>query len=506
MVLGILGTVVLAVGGVGYYLYLGFLVNHTNVNGLQASSGPENILLVGSTDRCGLQHQNAAYGLCSEGVTGINADITMVVHLDPAAGTVRLLSLPRDVFIPNARSGGGNKIDAALYQGPGQLVTAIEEDFGIPINHFVELNFETFAKVVDALGGVNMWFSQPIFDQESGLNIHHRGCYHLDGFHALQVVRARHLQIQPTGGSTVHATWPQEPQSDLARIRRTHEFLRVMGAKLAATGISNPATDVSLAQAVVPNLTVDQGFSENHMISLATTFASVSIGSVPQLTYPILVDYAGGYRYEGGNYGDVVLPIQPGGSTTIAKVLGLNDLQSTWDGSALPSTSSVKVSVDNGSGTAGQAAVISRALSARGFQVTSTGNRTPTGPLGETIVWYGGPPPPKSGNWNNPSLAAAERVMHELHGIVVLGYDPTRLDPGATVTVVTGQDLDLAPSAMPSTSSTTTTTASASTPTTVFDPSAVQHDNRLSAPSATAEPLKPWDPTGCNRTGNGPSA
>ncbi len=499
---------VLLIGGVGYYLYLGFLVNHTDVNGLQASGGPENILLVGSTDRCALKQQNAAYGLCSSGVTGINADITMIAHLDPAKGTISLLSLPRDVFIPNARKEGGNKIDAALYQGPGQLVDAIQEDFGIPINHFVELNFETFAKVVDALGGVNMWFSQPIFDQQSGLNIHHKGCYHLDGYHALQVVRARHLQIQPAGGSTIHATWPQEPQSDLARIRRTHEFMRVMGAKLAATGISNPATDVSLAQAVVPNLTVDQSFSENHMISLATTFASVSIGAIPQLTYPILVDYAGGYQYEGGNYGDVVLPVQPGGSATIAKVLGLTDLQSTWDGSPLPSPNSIKVSIQNGSGTVGQAGVVANAMRSRGFVVTGTGNRAPTGPLGETIVWYGGPPPPKSGNWVSPALAKAQRVMHELHGIVVMGYNPARVDPGADVTVVTGQDLNLAPVTPPTTTTTpsasTTTTAPTHAPTTVHDPAAVANDNRLSAPSATAEPLKPWDPTGCNAQGNGP--
>jgi LCP family protein required for cell wall assembly len=505
-ILGALLTVILLIGGVGYYLYLGFLVNHTEVNGLQASGGPENILLVGSTDRCALAHQNAAYGLCSAGVTGINADITMIAHLDPAKGTISLLSLPRDVFIPNARKEGANKIDAALYQGPGQLVNAIQEDFGIPINHFVELNFETFAKVVDALGGVNMWFSQPIFDQEAGLNIHHRGCYHLDGFHALQVVRARHLQIQPAGGSTVHATWPQEAQSDLARIRRTHEFLRVMGAKLAATGISNPATDVALAQAVVPNLKVDQSFSENHMLSLAATFASVSIGAVPQLTYPILVSYAGGYHYEGGNYGDVVLPVQPGGSATIAKVLGLTDLESTWDGAALPQPGAVKVSIQNGSGTVGQAGVVADAMRTRGFIVTGTGNRVPTGPLGETIVWYGGPPPPKSGNWVNPALAKAERVMHELHGIVVMGYDPARVDQGADVTVVTGQDLDLAPVAPPTAvKKSTTTTMQIHAPTTVLDPAAVAKDPRLSAPSATAEPLKPWDPTGCNAQGNGPS-
>jgi len=108
-----------------------------NVTGLQNPGATENILMIGSTTRCGLKVQNIAYGLCSQGVTGVNSDIDMILHLDPSTGTVSLLSIPRDLFVPNARIEGANKIDAALYQGPSQLVAAIEEDFAIPINHYV---------------------------------------------------------------------------------------------------------------------------------------------------------------------------------------------------------------------------------------------------------------------------------------------------------------------------------------------------------------------------------
>ena len=129
-------VVVLVVAGVvADYYYLGSLVHHQAVRHLQTGGTTENILLIGSTDRCALKVQNAAYGLCSQGVTGINSDIDMVIHLDPSTGAVSLLSIPRDLFIPNARKTGANKIDAALVEGPGQLVAAIEEDFAIPINH-----------------------------------------------------------------------------------------------------------------------------------------------------------------------------------------------------------------------------------------------------------------------------------------------------------------------------------------------------------------------------------
>ncbi|HLK45557.1 MAG TPA: LCP family protein, partial [Acidimicrobiales bacterium] len=179
------------------YLYLSGLAHKKPVGSEQSATGrSENILLVGSTNRCapGMK-PNPAYGLCTNGVTGVNSDIVMIVHLDANTHTAGLLSIPRDTFIPNARKEGANKIDAALYETPTQLVTAIEEDFGIPIDHFVELNFDTFASVVDIVGGVNMYFPMRVYDAESGLNIEHAGCYHLDGIHALQVVRARHLQI-----------------------------------------------------------------------------------------------------------------------------------------------------------------------------------------------------------------------------------------------------------------------------------------------------------------------
>ena len=101
-------------------------------------------------------------------------------------------------------------------------MAAIQDDFGIPIQHYVELNFDSFANVVTALGGITMYFPEPVYDAYSGLDVRTTGCRHLDGVEALQVVRARHLQYRPPGNtSTTPSTWPQENQSDLARIGGT---------------------------------------------------------------------------------------------------------------------------------------------------------------------------------------------------------------------------------------------------------------------------------------------
>jgi LCP family protein required for cell wall assembly len=509
-------VIVVIVGGVvGDYFYLGSLVHHVTVNSTQTSSAAsENILLVGSTTRCGLKQQNVAYGLCSQGVTGVNSDIDMILHLDPATRTVSLLSIPRDTFVPNARIIGANKIDAALYEGPSQLIKAIEEDFGIPINNYVELNFDTFANVVNALGGVKMYFPVPIYDADSDLNIERPGCYDLNGFHALQLVRARHLQIQPDPSNHDPRSWPYEALSDIARIRRTHEFLRVLAAKVAARGLGNPLTDQGIMTAVLPSLTVDSGFTEGKMVSLAESFAHTSIANVPQFTYPVSDVESGSLMYQGYPYGDVVFPIEPNGATAIDTILNVKPGKNSFTGAALPSPSSVKVTVENGTGITNQAAAIANPLHNRGFDVLSTGDVTPDGPVDETMVWYGGSPPPANGNWTSPDLAAAEAVIDQLAGPAVLGYNPHEVTPGATVTVQTGDALSMIPVA--STTATThrttttnksghTTTTSPTTTTTVYDPPGMRNNPDFAAPNAVSPTLEPWDPRGCNAAGTGPA-
>jgi LCP family protein required for cell wall assembly len=511
-------VIFLIVGGVvGDYIYLGTLVHHVNVNTLQKSTAAsENILLIGSTTRCGLKQQNVAYGLCSQGVTGVNSDIDMILHLDPANRTVSLLSIPRDTFVPNARIIGANKIDAALYEGPSQLTTAIEEDFGIPIDNFVELNFDTFANVVNALGGVKMYFPIPIYDADSDLNIERAGCYDLNGFHALQLVRARHLQIQPNPSNHDPRSWPYEALSDIARIRRTHEFLRVISAKVASRGLSDPLTDQGIMTAVLPSLTVDSGFTEGKMVSLAESFAHTSIANVPQFTYPVSDVESGSLMYQGYPYGDVVFPIEPNGAQAVNSILGVKPGSNSFTGAALPSPSSIKVSVENGTGITNQAAAVANPLHNRGFDVVSTGDVTPDGPVDETMVWYGGSPPPKSGNWTSPGLAAAEAVIDQLAGPAVLGYNPHEVTPGATVTVQTGDALSVIPVA-PTTShhtttttkksghTTTTTVRASTTTTTVYDPPGMRNDPDFAAPNAVSPTLEPWDPRACNAAGTGPA-
>jgi len=495
-------VVVLIVGGVvGDYFYLGSLLKRQHVGHLQSAGASVNILLIGSTTRCGLKVQNPKYGTCAGGTTGVNSDIDMVVHLDPATHTVSLLSIPRDTFVPNARAEGANKIDAALYEGPTQLVAAIEEDFGIPINHYVELNFDTFQSVVNALGGVRMYFPMPVFDAYSQLYVAHPGCYLLNGDRALEVVRARHLQIQTNPAVTNRADWTYEALSDLARIRRTHEFLRVLAAKVSARGLGNPLTDQSIAASVLGYLTVDTGFSEGSMVTLAATFAHTNIANVAQETFPVVaVNSPNGYQYKGGDYNSIVFPVQPTGYSLIDQLFGASSGESPFTGKALPAPSTFKISVENGSGIANQSATVAAGFRAKGYRVSAVGNRTSTGPITETMVWYGGTPPPDNTDWKNPGLEAAQSVMSQIEGPASMGYNPSEVTPGALVTVQTGNSLTLKPIV-----STKPAKVKASTTTTVFDPSGIKSNPNLGTPSPTNPVLEPWDPRACNAAGTGPA-
>ncbi len=489
----------------GDYWYINHLIHHVTIGAetKQTYNNSENILLVGSTTRCGLKVQNKAYGICSPELAGVNSDVVMILHLNLTTNQVSILSLPRDMFIPNARKDGANKIDAGLFNGPNQLVLAIEEDFGIPINHYVELNFDTFADVVNVLGGIKMYFPMSVFDAYSGLYVRTPGCIELNGTRALQVVRARHLQIRFPGDGTNYRKWPQEALSDLARIRRDHEFLKVLADAVKAKGIANPVTDQRLVTAVARYLTVDQGLSAGSLLTLAEHFHGVSVASVPELTVPVVLVETGatGYMYQGYSYGDVEFPIEPGVTQTVDRFLDVAPDINTMDGAPLPASSSITVSVLDGTGVPNQQHVVAAGLRRLGFVIHGVGTATPFGVREETVVYHA--------NNSDASLAAAQAVLHTIEGPAVMALG--RTTAGAQVTVLTGSDVSVIAPAHTSTTTTTlrhkhhgvatTTTTRPVTQITVLDPAAVKRDTELSAPTDVTQALQPWDPRSCGPRG-----
>ncbi|MDA8290240.1 MAG: LCP family protein [Actinomycetota bacterium] len=456
-------------------------------------TGPtENILLIGSTNRCAVKGLANFVAQCKAGVTGINSDVVMILRLVPSDHRITLLSIPRDTFVPGARVGGlYNKIDAALVDGPDQLAAAIQQDFGIPINHFIELNFGTFANVVSALGGIHMYFPDRLYDANSDLYISHTGCQYLNGVQALELVRSRHLYyftkgqtmnipaIRAAGVAGTYYTpssgGKYDGSGDLGRITRVHEFVKVLATQIAKRGLGNPLTDNAIIGAIAPDLTVDSTFGNTEMLRLALDFRHANFGGAPELTAPIVVN-AATYYYKGYNYGDVVFPTEPQDSQTIAQFMG-----HPAAGLALrPST--ISVSVVDGTNSPTATASVATRLGALGYRIVPTTASHYVGPVSETTVMYA-----------PGHLAQAERVLSSLAGTVVMGQGtPTA---GADVTVIAGSDLTVASSPASVPSGTPSTAAGATTTTT---PAVTTTTNpNFSPPTPATTPLPPYDPRAC---------
>jgi LCP family protein required for cell wall assembly len=140
-----------------------------------SSNEPRNFLLVGVDSAANLDPDDPARAGRGN-VGGLRSDTIMVLRLDPGAERASLLSLPRDLWVPLA-GGGTQRINSAIQDGgPSELIDTIEGYFGIPINHYIQVDFAGFQELVDVVDGVQVYFADPARDSRSGLDIQDTGC------------------------------------------------------------------------------------------------------------------------------------------------------------------------------------------------------------------------------------------------------------------------------------------------------------------------------------------
>lgn len=471
---------------------------------------PENILLIGNETRQGLTPQQQIQFGSSLTYSGTLADIMMVLHLDPANDTASLLSIPRDLFAPmpaGSPVGSFQKLDAALNDGangPDNLVEAVQEDLGIPINHFIELNFNGFINSVNALGGIQVYFPDPVFDADSLLYIPTPGCHHLNGFYALTLVRARHLQYDPPGDTAPRYDWPYDPESDLARIVRTHTFIKIVAKTAEKEGKTNPLTAASFLSSVVKQMTVDPSL-KSELLKLVLHYRNLDVATAAESTLPTTgVD---SYYYGGYGMGDVLFPVQPADNNAIR----------AWDKQALPQpVAPVSVNVVSVAGSYAAALAAGQALASHGLKVTGETVGTEPSATTPTFVLY-----------HDGDIARALYVMKFLSGAVMMEQSssvtpgtvqvelgsvvsvssgpvhPTTTTTTATATTGSGVTGTTAATTTAATTTSTTTTTQSTTgatraPTTTAGPTTTTVPTPGGvAPSQAADKVQPWDPRAC---------
>ncbi|NND12792.1 MAG: LCP family protein, partial [Acidimicrobiia bacterium] len=148
------------------------------------------ILLVGSDTREGLTDDiEGEFG----DFPGERADVIMMLRFDRENGVMQLVSLPRDLKVPKSDGTGFEKINATYARGANAIVEAVGDLSGIGIDHYIEIDFVSFVSIVDALGGVELYFPLPARDLKSGLSVG-VGNQKLNGAQALAFARSRSYQ------------------------------------------------------------------------------------------------------------------------------------------------------------------------------------------------------------------------------------------------------------------------------------------------------------------------
>ncbi|HEY7073565.1 MAG TPA: LCP family protein [Acidimicrobiales bacterium] len=277
-------AILLVVGIVGSFLYARSIFNRierVDVSSSLVSSthGGTNYLIVGSDSRANVTEEGDPGFTTADAPSGQRSDTIMVLHLE--GGKAQMLSIPRDLYVPIAGTDGKQKINAAYNGGPTRLVDTVTQYFDIPIDRYMEVDFVSFAGLVDALGGITIDFPYPAQDTHSGLYITAAGPQKLDGDMALAYVRSRHYEELKEDGQ-----WHEDGTADLGRITRQQKFLTTVFGKLSDT--KNPFTLARAADGIATGLRIDDKMSFTDALRLGWSMK----GIVPEALDPLPTENA----------------------------------------------------------------------------------------------------------------------------------------------------------------------------------------------------------------------
>lgn len=321
------------------------------VEGEQAIAA-ENFLIVGVDSAEGLDPDDPVAAARTE-IGGLRSDTMMVLRVDPASTRAALLSLPRDLYVPVAGNRGNDRLNAAVQVGgPELLVETVQDYLGIPINHYVQVDFYGFGRLVEAIDGVPVYFPDPVRDLRSGLDVPEPGCVTLDPANALGFVRARAYQ------EFVDGRWRTDGSGDLGRIRRQQQFIVAALERSFDRGLRNPVTLDALIDSAIDAVTVDDTLDADDLLDLAAAFRRFEPSELDIYELPVADDTVGGAA---------VLRLVERRAEPILDVFRNRD-------PAQLDESAVRVRVLNGTGEPGQAAATADELRRAGFSIGGTGD------------------------------------------------------------------------------------------------------------------------------------
>ncbi|WP_329340049.1 LCP family protein [Streptomyces sp. NBC_01352] len=419
-----LSVVVLASAGIGHAVVTSLDADIARVDAFKdmknrprAGHGM-NVLLVGTDGRDRItEAERQKYRL--GGAPCHCTDTMMIVHISEDRERASVVSLPRDSYAMTPAHTDGTtgerhrghpvKLNAAYAEGGPQLtVRTVENMTRVKIDHYLEVDFTSFMKTVDVLGGVKICTAEPLKDTYTGLDLP-PGTHTLQGGQALQYVRSRHV----------------DGASDLGRMQRQQRFLAALIDRTTSSGILlNPMKFRDITRAVLGSVRADKGFGTHELLDLGRAMRNFSPSSSEFTTVPI---------------GQMGYPVEGVGSTLKwdAKKAG-RLFQSLRDDKPLSvhkpkakalrvdvAPQQIRVQVENGTATAGLGKRVDAALAATGFRTTRLPVNAADRTLKRTVVAY-------DPRWDRSAKSLAAALPgSELRAVKGLG---------ATLKVIAGAD------------------------------------------------------------------
>lgn len=321
-------------------------------------------------------------------------DTIMIVHVSENRERASVVSLPRDSYVElpehvDESTGEHHgphpvKINAAYAEGGPQLtVRTVENMTHLKIDHYLEVDFTSFMKTVDVLGGVRICTTEPLKDSYTGLNLP-AGSHTLQGGQALQYVRSRHV----------------DGASDLGRMKRQQRFLAALIDQATSSGVLlNPLRFRDVTRAVLGSVRADEGFGTDELLDLGRAMRHFSPSSSEFTTVPI-----GRMAYAVPGIGST-LKWDPAGSEKLFqalrddKPLAVNRPSRPHTAPSTPPRTppavtvvvppqQIRVQVENGTATAGLARKVDAALAATGFATTGQPVTSAEHSVRRTVIVY----------------------------------------------------------------------------------------------------------------------
>ncbi|MGW8374647.1 LCP family protein [Streptomyces sp. ODS28] len=362
------------------------------MKGRPGSTDGLNFLVVGTDKRDKISDaQRKKYNL--GGSACDCTDTLLLVHVSAEGDRASVVSLPRDSYAelpPHKDKISGKwtdtlpaKLNSAYTHGGPQLTAqTVEKMTGVHLDHYLEVDFTSFMRTVDTLGGVPVCTDKPLKDDHSGLDLP-AGTSNLNGGEALQYVRARHL----------------DAAADIGRMQRQQRFLASVLTKATDSGVLlNPAKFQKVSSAMLSSVRADPGFGTEQMMQLGQAMRGFSPSSSEFVSVPIkntdnrVPGLGSTVQWDDSRARDLFGKLRADKPLAAHKKKEHGKEEAKQgEGSGVPvevAPDNVKVQVENGTGTPGLGHKADQALRGAGFDTTGIPRNAEDKKAKHTVISY----------------------------------------------------------------------------------------------------------------------